>query len=79
MVRRSSATSRGTSYWFQYFLFSCVPSISFVNAQVFRTRALTITKGKMKSTIGDNFFEISSNARTFTEKRPASKQAMKEE
>ena len=33
----------------------------------------------LQSTIGDNFFEISSNARTFTEKRQASKQAMKEE
>ena len=46
MVRYSSATSRGTTYWFQYFSFSCVPSISFVNAQVFRTRVLTIIKGK---------------------------------
>ena len=36
-------------------------------------------KVDLQSTIGDNFFEISSNARTFTEKRPASKQAMKEE
>ena len=46
MVRRSSATSRGTTYLFQYFLFSCVPSISFVNVQVCGTRVLTITKRK---------------------------------
>ena len=25
MVRRSSASSRGTTYWFQIFTFSCVP------------------------------------------------------
>ena len=46
MVRRSSATARGTTYLFQYFLFSCVPSISFVNVQVCGTRVLTITKRK---------------------------------
>ena len=36
MVRRSSATSRGTTYWFQFFfLDSLVPSISSTHAQFF--------------------------------------------
>ena len=36
MVRRFSATSRGTTYWFQFFIFSSVPGISSAPAQVFR-------------------------------------------
>ena len=39
MVRRSSATSRGTTYWFQYFCL--VLDISFAHAQVFRSEELS--------------------------------------
>ena len=39
MVRRSSATSGGTTYWFLFlfFLLFCIPNISFAHAQLFRT------------------------------------------
>ena len=49
MVRRSSTTSRGTTYWFQ-FLFSCVPGISSVHAHVFRTAVLINVIKKMRKT-----------------------------
>ena len=41
MVRRSSATSRGTAYWFQYF---CFPLFGHV---VFRTQVFLIVREKM--------------------------------
>ena len=51
MVRRSSATSRGTTYWFQYFSLFPMSGVSFAHAQVIRTemdRNVT-TKGKARS------------------------------
>ena len=46
MVRRSSTTSRGTTYWFQYFVLRCVPGISFAHTQLFQDEVLTIIKTK---------------------------------
>ena len=50
MVRRSSATSRGTTYWFLFLLLLllfCIPGISLAHTQVFRTEILTkITETK---------------------------------
>ena len=51
MVRRSSSTSRGTTYWFQYFSLFPMSGVSFAHAQVIRTemdRNVT-TKGKGKA------------------------------
>ena len=43
MVRRSSYTSRGTTYWFQCF---CITGIWFARAQIFATKVLTVIKEK---------------------------------
>ena len=38
MVRRSSTTSRGTTYWFLiFFWFCCIPGISTAHGQIFGT------------------------------------------
>ena len=50
-VRRSSSTSRGTIYWFQYFLLSCFSGISFAHAQFFRTEVHTTNKKINEATI----------------------------
>ena len=52
MVRRSSATSRGTTSWFcllLFLLFSCDPGISSAHCQVFKILLLTIIKKKRKA------------------------------
>ena len=43
MVRRSSTTSRGTTYWFLFLflLLFCISGISLAHAQVFRNEILT--------------------------------------
>ena len=49
MVRRSSPTSRGTTYWFPFFfLFSYVLGISSAHAHVFRTVVKKCNKGNNK-------------------------------
>jgi len=49
MVRRSSSTSSGTTYWFLIFVSccSCILDVSLAHAQVFRVKILIkITKTK---------------------------------
>ena len=59
MVRRSSPTSRGTTYWFQ-FLLSNALGFPLRMCKLARTEMLTITKKKKKVNKGETAETVSS-------------------